>query len=150
MNTYRSPNYPALMIRIPDTGRNIKATGGVFTVADEDVEAFEKVIAARPHYKIELIKAEVPEEGTAESLEALTVPVLRERLEVRGLPTEGRKAVLVERLAAAVAADGDDDEESGTLQTTAADVNETVKPERVSESEKRPEAVAGAGAAEND
>ena len=56
MNIYRTPLYPALMIRLPGDGRrNIKASGGLFNVADEDVEAFEKVVAERPHYKIELV-----------------------------------------------------------------------------------------------
>ena len=53
MKTYRSPIYPALMIRLPGDGRrSVKASGGYFNVEDDDVEAFEKVIAARPEYRI--------------------------------------------------------------------------------------------------
>ena len=155
MNIYRSPLYPALMIRLPGDGRrNVKASGGIFNVAERDVEDFEAIIAKRPHYKIELVSTanaepatdsslEVteetadtvvqpepmseselePEKVTVESLEALNVPVLRERLQGLGLPDDGRKAVLVKRLADAMdldAADADD----GTNDSDADDTNE--------------------------
>lgn len=145
MNIYRSPLYPALMVRLPGDGRrNIKASGGVFNVADADVEAFEAFIAARPHYQITLTgtQEEQPDAASAtsletttdntgtvtppepmsesekhpelvsvESIEALNVPTLQERLQGLGLPFDGRKAVLVKRYADALgidAADADD------------------------------------------
>jgi hypothetical protein len=53
MQTYRSPVYPALMVKLPgETRRDVKASGGYFQVEDEDVEAFEAFIATRPHYRI--------------------------------------------------------------------------------------------------
>lgn len=51
MKTYRSPVYPALAVRVGD--HNVKASGGYFTIEDEDVEAFEAFIANRPLYRIE-------------------------------------------------------------------------------------------------
>lgn len=151
MNIYRSPLYPALMIRLPGDGRrNIKASGGLFNVASEDVEAFEALIAERPHYKIELVGTQEdieeqhgvitddgsqtlnvdstkvdsvtqpepmsiserwPELVSVESIEALNVPTIQERLRDAGLPDDGRKAVLVQRLADALglaAASADD------------------------------------------
>lgn len=135
MNRYRSPLYPALMVRLPGEGRrNIKAAGGVFNVAEEDVEAFEAFVAERPHYKIELVGTQADETPTATlnvsgadtgsvtppepasdsekdpslvvapTVEALKVPELRERLEAAGLPSEGRKPELVERLTSAITA----------------------------------------------
>lgn len=145
MKTYKTPLYPALMARLPGEGRrNVKAAGGYFNVADEDVADFEKFIAARPHYRIvavedttdrgpvggstdgeTVVPAPDPEMTTAdgsehgiviqpeptseselhpervsvEMLEQLNVPTLKERLEGLGLATDGRKAVLVKRLA---------------------------------------------------
>jgi hypothetical protein len=131
MKTYRSPIYPALAIRLPGTGRNMKATGGYFEIADEDVEAFEKVMAERPHYQVtssdgraiatdtgaaatpgaehgtvtrpEPMSAseQHPELASVETLETLTVPQLRERLEGLELDTTGTKNVLINRLAEA-------------------------------------------------
>jgi hypothetical protein len=53
MKIYRTPLYPALMVRLPGPARrSVKASGGYFNVPDEDVESFEKFIAARPQYQI--------------------------------------------------------------------------------------------------
>lgn len=164
MKTYKTPVYPALAVRLPGEGRRtVKAAGGFFNVADEDVADFEAVMAKRPHYRITAVEAppaedrapigaatdgrevvptteadeidteidatddaadEVtdadgsehgivvqpepiseserhPETVTVEMLEQLNVPTLRERLEAKGLPSDGRKAVLVQRLAEA-------------------------------------------------
>lgn len=158
MKTYKSPVYPALMVRLPGEGRrSVKAAGGYFNVEDDDVPAFEALMAKRPHYRIREVHADLgrqiggqadetgtvapapesdvddeidaaddaadaadadgsehgivvqadgvtdverhPEMVSIEMLEALNVPTLRARLEERGLPTDGRKAVLVKRLA---------------------------------------------------
>lgn len=50
MKTYRTPIYPALMLRVGS--KNVKASGGLFEIEDEDVEAFEALVAQRPHYRI--------------------------------------------------------------------------------------------------
>lgn len=132
MKIYKTPLYPALMARLPGEGRrNVKAAGGYFNVADEDVADFEAFVAQRPHYQISAVASDPapsdepgdavdpvgsehgvvvqpepiteserhPEQVTVESLDSLTVPVLRERLQGLGLDDQGRKAVLVKRLA---------------------------------------------------
>lgn len=50
MKVYRTPIYPALMVKLGE--KSIKASGGLFDIEDEDVAAFEKFIAKRPHYRI--------------------------------------------------------------------------------------------------
>lgn len=133
MKTYKSPVYPALMIRLPGDGRrNIKASGGVFNVPDEDVKAFEKLIAARPHYKITPADGTAPasptritdveknpEEAKVVTPDSMSKAALVEALEARGIATSGNRSVLIQRLKDAIeAGEGDegaddDDEDAG-------------------------------------
>lgn len=64
MKTYKSPVYPALMVRLPSDRRAIKAEGGFFNVKDADVDEFEAWANTYPHYRIEYVgTAPEPEHG---------------------------------------------------------------------------------------